>query len=324
MSKNILIAGGAGYVGGAITDYYLKCFEKNTNIKIYVYDIILYEESYRKKINFIYGDIRNTDYLLKICNDYKIDIVIWLAAIVGDDACNINMLLTREINVESLRRFSDKFDGKIIFTSSASTYGIQKNDNLLTEEEKTDPVSLYGHTKLECENILKNKNAVIFRMGTLFGLGDTYSRIRFDLVINKLVLNAIHDKHLIIYGGSQYRPFLHVKDAAKIIFTSSFISYTGIYNICFCNEKIKNLVPLFKKHFNNIQIEIQTMDFKDTRNYKINSQKAKRKLLFNPKNNIEIGILELKKLLEEKRIKNLNNIRYSNYLFLNKEINSII
>jgi len=323
MSRNILITGGAGYVGGAITDYYLNCFSQN-NINIYVYDVILYEESYRKKINFIYGDIRNTDYLLEICNKYQIDTVIWLAAIVGDEACNINMLLTREINVDSLKKFSDKFEGKIIFTSSASTYGIQENNELLTEKDKTDPVSLYGHTKLECENILKNKNAIIFRMGTLFGLGDTYSRIRFDLVINKLVLNAIRDKHLVIYGGDQYRPFLHVKDAAKIILTSSFTNHIGIFNICYCNEKIKNLVPLLKKHFSDIKIEIQAMDFKDTRNYMIDNQKAKKKLLFNPKNNIEIGILEMKKLLEKKRIKNLNNIRYSNFLYLDKEINSII
>jgi nucleoside-diphosphate-sugar epimerase len=321
-NKNVLLVGGCGYLGGAITDYYLKNYKDKINL--YVYDIILYEESYRKEVNFIYGDIRNTDCLLKIINDCKIDVVIWLAAIVGDDACNIDMLLTKEINVESLKRFSDKFNGKIIYLSSCSIYGIQKNDGLLTENDELNPVSLYGYTKLECENILKENNSIIFRMGTLFGISDTYSRIRFDLIINKLVLNAIRDNKLIIFGGNQYRPFLHVRDAAKIIFESIFINEQGVFNIAYKNEKIGNLIPIMRKYFESIQIDIHQMDFKDTRNYQVDCEKAKNKLKFDPILKIENGIEEMKKLLEEKRIKDLNNFRYSNFLYLTSDSRKLI
>lgn len=318
--KNVLLVGGCGYLGGAITDYFLK---SNSKINLYVYDIILYEEVYRKNIPFIYGDIRNTDYLLKVVDDNKIDTVIWLAAIVGDDACNIDMLLTKEINVKALERFSDKYHGKIIFLSSASVYGVQKENGLLNENDELSPVSLYGYTKVEGESILKNKNSIIFRMGTLFGISDTYSRIRFDLIINKLVLNAIRDNKLIIFGGNQYRPFLHVRDAAEIIFESIFINENGVFNIAYKNEKIGNLIPILKKYFETIEIDIHQMDFKDTRNYQVDCKKAIEKLNFIPVLKIENGIEEMKKLLEEKRIKDLNNFRYSNFLYLTSDLRKL-
>lgn len=314
MGKNVLLVGGAGYVGGAITDYYCKYFKEKINL--YVYDIILYEESYRKKINFIYGDVRDTNYLLDICKKYDIDIVIWLAAIVGDDACNVDMLLTKEVNVDSLKNFIGNFDGKFIYTSSASVYGVQKSDELLKEEDETNAISLYASTKLECEKALKEKNSIILRMGTLFGVGDTYSRIRFDLIINKLVLNSIKDKKLIIFGGKQYRPFLHVKDAARTIFQSIFINANGIFNICYKNEKIENLISLFENYFPDVKIEIQPMDFVDTRNYRIDSTKAEKYLYFKPNLTLADGIEDIKDLLTEKRIKDLSSIRYNNYLYL--------
>lgn len=312
--KNILVVGGCGYVGGAITDYYQKYYKDK--IHLHVYDIMLYEESYRKDINFIYGDIRNTEYIIEVCNKYNIDAVIWLAAIVGDQACDINVSLTKEINTKSLERFINRFKGKIVFLSSCSTYGIQKNDELLTENDETNPVSLYASTKLDSEKLLNGTNSIVFRMGTLFGIADDFSRIRFDLVINKLVLNAIKDNHLLIFGGKQYRPFLHVRDAAKIIFESIFIDKTGIFNIACKNEKIENLVSILKKFFKDLKLTTQPMDFQDTRNYKVDTSKAIKDLNFRPDLTIEDGIEEIKELLEEKRIKNLNSFRYNNFLFL--------
>ena len=90
--KKILIVGGAGYVGGVIVDLLLK----NKNYEITVYDNLLYEESFRKNCKFIFGDVRDKLFFKKNCNNY--DYIIWLAALVGDGACNINPKVTNVTN----------------------------------------------------------------------------------------------------------------------------------------------------------------------------------------------------------------------------------
>ena len=102
---NILIVGGAGYVGGGIVDTL-----KNKH-NVTVYDSLIYEESYRKDVNFIYGDIREQDKLLPLFDQN--DAVIWLAALVGDGACSINPDLTFEINSESVKFLAQNFKKRI-------------------------------------------------------------------------------------------------------------------------------------------------------------------------------------------------------------------
>ena len=118
-------------------------------------------------------------------------------------------------------------------------YGAQ--DDILNEDSPTDPLSVYASTKLEAEKILKEKDALIFRLGTLFGVGDSYSRIRMDLVVNVLTAKAINDKKLTVFGGRQFRPLLHVKDAARVIEESIRSKNTGIYNLHLENTKIIDL-----------------------------------------------------------------------------------
>ena len=219
----VLIVGGAGYVGGAVTDL----LKENSNNEIIVYDILLYESLFQKKVEFINGDIRNYT-LLKKYLDWA-DCVVWMAALVGDGACSINPLITKQINCDTVKFLANNFNGKIIFFSTCSVYGAQ--DDVLNENSPTDPLSVYASTKLEAEKILLNKNALIFRLGTLFGIGDSYSRIRMDLVVNVLTAKAINEKKLTVFGGRQFRPLLHVKDAARVIEESILSSNVGIYNL---------------------------------------------------------------------------------------------
>ena len=205
----ILVVGGAGYVGGAVTDL----IGNNPDNEIIVYDVLLYESLFQKNVEFINGDIRNYT-LLKKYLDWA-DSVVWMAALVGDGACGINPLITQEINCDTVQYLADNFNGKIVFFSTCSVYGAQ--DDILNENSPTDPLSVYASTKLDAEKILINKNALIFRLGTLFGIGDSYSRIRMDLVVNVLTAKAINDKKLTVFGGRQFRPLLHVKDAARVI-----------------------------------------------------------------------------------------------------------
>ncbi len=304
----ILVVGGAGYVGGVIVDLLLK----KKNYKVTVFDNLLYEDSFRKNCNFIFGDIRDKNFYQKNLNNY--DVIIWLAALVGDGACAINPDLTDEINYQTLRRLCKVYNKRIVFISTCSVYGAQ--DGILSETSSVNPLSHYASSKLKCENLLKNKNSIIFRLGTLFGVSDNYSRIRMDLVVNTLSAKAFFEKKMSVFGGNQYRPLLHVKDVARAIEIAIRSKKKGIFNLSYKNMKIIDIAKEIKKYFKNTKIIKTQIKFQDARNYKVTNLKARKDLKFKAKYNLKYGIKELKKLLIEKRIKNFNDPRYTNQKYL--------
>lgn len=304
---NILIVGGAGYLGGAVTDLLMQ-----SQHNILVYDILLYEETYRKQVPFVYGDIRNKDKLNKHF-DWA-DVVVWLAALVGDSACTLDEALTISINRDSVKYLKDNFRGRIIFLSTCSVYGAQ--DELLYEESPLHPLSLYAQTKLWSEEILADADALIFRLGTLYGVSDEFSRVRFDLVVNTLVMRAAVHNKINVFGGKQYRPLLHVRDAAQAICDTLEGKNTGIYNLHSENITIIEIAQLLEKAFPGLQVEITDTMLQDSRNYRVSSEKAKQQLGFNPTRTIGTGIEELKHIIEQGRIKNSFLTRFSNYLYL--------
>ena len=299
----ILVVGGAGYVGGVIVDLLLK----KKNYKVTVFDNLLYEDSFRKNCNFIFGDIRDKNFYKKNINNY--DVIVWLAALVGDGACSINPDLTDEINYQTLRRLCKVYNKRIVFISTCSVYGAQQG--ILSEASSVNPLSHYASSKLKCENLLKNKNSIIFRLGTLFGVSDNYSRIRMDLVVNTLSAKAFFEKKMSVFGGEQYRPLLHVKDVARAIEVAIRSKKRGIYNLSYKNMKIIDIAKEIQKYFKNTKIIKTKIKFQDARNYK-----ATKELSFRAKYNLKYGIGELKKLLTEKRIKNFNDPRYTNQKYL--------
>lgn len=304
----ILVVGGAGYLGGAVTDILIKKKEH----KIRVYDALMYENQYRKPVDFVLGDVRDHK---KLIEQLKwADAVVWLAALVGDGACAVNPEISVEINQESVKWLSENFNGRIIFMSTCSVYGAQ--DGILDESSPTNPLSVYAVTKLGAEKYLKNKNAIIFRLGTLFGLGDSYSRIRLDLVVNTMTARAHTEGSLKVFGGVQYRPLLHVRDAAQAIVTNLTTKHKGIFNLHLRNIKIFELSEEVKKCFPGVKVEIVDMKFEDLRNYRVNSDKAKKAFKFNPKFTVKDGIMELKKLFEQSRVKDLNDPLYINQTYL--------
>ncbi len=305
----ILITGGAGYIGGALTDIL-----SNTKHSIRVYDSLLYEESYRKDVDFVFGDIRDIDKLSKLIK--WADVVVWLAALVGDGACALSPDVAFDVNERSVKWFSRFSDKRIIFTSSCSVYGAQGSE--LDELSSTNPLSVYASSKLKAEQHLKDKNALIFRLGTLFGVGDQFSRIRLDLVVNTLTVRAYKDGILRVFGGKQYRPLLHVKDSARAIFENLDNQHTGIFNLNSENINILDLSIKIKKHFPKVKMFTEKMKFEDARNYRVQNAKAKKVLDFQAKYTIDQGIEELKQLLEENRIVDVNNPRYGNQTFLTK------
>ncbi len=290
---NVLVVGGCGYVGGAVTDLLMQ---SSHNFR--VYDAMLYEESYRKPVEFIFGDVRDQDRLAP--HLAWADAVVWLAALVGDGACALNPDISESINQESVRWLASHFDGRIVFLSTCSVYGAQ--NAVLDETSPTNPLSVYAVTKLEAEQHLKDKNAIVFRLGTLFGVGDLYSRIRLDLVVNTLTVRAHRVGKVSVFGGDQCRPLLHVRDTAQIVVESLTTPHTGLFNLHRQNVRIIDLAYQVRNHFIDLQIDQTPMKFEDARNYRVSSDKAQRILGFRPTHSIDEGIEEVK--------------RYTNQLFL--------
>ena len=308
--SNILIVGGAGYVGGAVTDL-LAGGEHS----IRVFDKILYEDSYRKPVDFVYGDVRDVA-ALKPQLDWA-DVVVWLAAIVGDGACQLDPDTTIAVNQQSVEWLVKNYDERIVFMSTCSVYGAQ--DVELDEDSPKNPLSLYASTKLEAESYLADKNAIIFRLGTLFGVGDSYSRIRMDLVVNFLTVRAHTVGKINVFGGDQFRPLLHVKDVARGIEKVLFDSSTGVYNLHRQNVRIIDLSYQIRNHFPDLEIERTDQPFQDTRNYRVCSDRAINDWNFDSAHSIDDGIEEVKALVEQNRIKDLDHARYSNQRYLQEQ-----
>jgi len=144
--SNVLVVGGAGYIGGWLTDRI-----RADGHEVRVFDVLLYEDQYLKDVDFVHGNILERE---SVAPHLKwADAVVWLAAMVGDGACALDPDLTRAINVDSVRWLREHFDGRIVFMSTCSVYGAQ--DGLLTEESPLNPLSLYAETKAEAEQALR-------------------------------------------------------------------------------------------------------------------------------------------------------------------------
>ena len=304
--RNILVVGGAGYIGGAFTDYWPS--------GTLVYDSLLFEDAYLKAIPFQYGDIRDREKLLPLLAEA--DTVVWLAALVGDGACAINEDLSWEINTGSVEWLARNFDKRIIFPSTCSVYGAQ--EGLLDEESPTNPLSVYAQTKLAAEAFLADKDAIIFRLGTIFGMSDSHSRIRLDLVVNRMTVNAVTQGKLSVFGGDQYRPLLHVRDVAAAMGQAVRHRATGVFNLSSENWKIIELAESVAR-ITGADIEVTPTPFEDARNYRVSAEKARRVLSFDPRRTINDGVVELQRALREGRIKDVDDPRYTNegYLQLN-------
>lgn len=304
---NILVVGGAGYVGGAVTDLLASSAH---NVR--VYDCLLYEESYRKDVDFVFGDVRDRSRLLEQLR--WADAVAWLAALVGDGACAINPEVSVEINERSVEWLAAHFEGRIVFMSTCSVYGAQ--DAVLDEQSATGPLSVYAATKLAAEQYLRNSNAIAFRLGTLFGVADRFARIRLDLVVNTLTVRAFCQGKVSVFGGDQFRPLLHVRDAARAVVDALGSGHRGVYNLHRQNVRIIDLAYQVRNHFPDLEIEQTPMKFQDARNYRVSSDRAQRELGFRADTSIDTGIEEIRQLLESRRLRSIDNPRYTNQTFL--------
>jgi nucleoside-diphosphate-sugar epimerase/sorbitol-specific phosphotransferase system component IIC len=325
--RNILVIGGAGYIGSALLPLLL---DKGYNVRLL--DLLLYGtepiEPYLEhpRLEIMQADFRQVDKVVEAMHD--VDAVIHLGGIVGDPACALDEELTTDINLMATRMIAEVAKGSgvghFVFASTCSVYGA--SDHSLDERSELNPVSLYARSKIASEKVLlKMANEhfapVILRLGTIYGLS---GRPRFDLVINLLTAKAVVEDEITIFGGDQWRPFVHVNDAARAIqlvlesppnMVRGQIFNVGSneqnYTIRQIGEIIHQLVPT--------AVIINNNDIIDPRNYWVNFNKISRTLGFIPDWTVEAGVDQVIQAIRSGKIFDYRDARYSNVKFLTEE-----
>ncbi len=323
----ILIVGGAGFIGTVLTS---KLLEKNFHVTILdklIYDNKIIKNNFKNKknLNFILGDVCDLNTQIRAIKE--IDVVVYLAEIVGDPACSAKPEDALKTNYLSVLSFANLCSylaiEKFIYTSSCSVYGLDKNNNLLNENSNLNPVSHYARIKIMSEKALLTSSnnyfkPTILRLGTVFGPS---KRMRFDLVVNTMSKYAYFKNKIDVYGGNQLRPNIHVDDVADGIISIIKAKKKNVENQIFnlsndkLNLEIIEIAKKVKKTFKNANLNIIKTSI-DPRNYKVNSNKIRNKIGFVAKKSIENALKEMKNMFKFKKIKNPENKKYNNFLSL--------
>jgi nucleoside-diphosphate-sugar epimerase len=298
--KKILIIGGGGYVGTRLVEQLI-----NKNYFIKIFDLFIYGEKifdqYKNVNNFekIKGDIRNINLLSKSLKD--IYAVIHLACISNDPSFDLDPNLGKSINFSCFEPLIEVCKNnkikRFIYASSSSVYGSKKEDRV-TEDLTPEPQTDYAKFKLKCEKILlKDKSEMIktiVRPSTICGYSD---RQRFDLTVNIFTNQAMNNNKIIVHGGNQMRPALHILDMCKfyefLIEADSAKINNKIYNISKENFTILDIANRIKKIVKKNNLPVEISDTLDNRSYKVCADKALKELKFKPVYEIEHAVKEI-------------------------------
>ena len=306
---NILITGGAGYVGTSLIPILL-----DAGHKVHILDNLMFGGDqllpfFRiKNFTFQKGDIRNTDDVKTAVKNQ--DVIIHLAAIVGYPACRKDPRLAEEVNVNGTKNLIAATSKKqpIIFASTGSNYG--QSYEMVTEDTPLNPLSLYGQTKTLAEKLLLDQRyAVVFRFATAFGLSP---RLRLDLLINDFTYKAYAEQYLVVYEKHFKRTFIHVHDmglAFNFALENIDAMRGAAYNVgsTEMNYSKEDVCEILKKKLDLYVHYAEVGEDADKRNYLVSYDKI-NKLGYQTSITVEEGIDELIASFEAIEIKKM----YSN------------
>lgn len=325
--KNILVTGGAGYVGsGVLRDLLFSGYRVTCIDNLMFGGESLLDIWHNKNFKFINCDINNHDDLDIIFSNNKFDAVIHLAAIVGDPACKLYSELAIKTNWETSKKLLEKSKNngvsKFIFASTCSNYGKMDDPKAFVDENsKLAPVSLYAELKVKFENYILNEiekasefSVTSLRFSTVYGISP---RMRFDLTVNEFTKDLALGKELVVFGEQFWRPYCHVKDFSNAFITilnskKEKVAY-NVYNVGNTSENYtkKMLVNEIKKILPDAKIKYVAKN-DDPRDYRVNCDKIKKELGFKTSMTVPDGIKEIKRVIQENIIKDPEDKKYYN------------
>ena len=319
-AKNVLVFGGAGYLGSVLTGQLL-----DEGYEVEVFDSLRFGKQSlcgyagHPRFRLTVGDIRDIEAVTEsVRSAYA---VVFLAALVGEPACDINAKEAVDINLIATKAIAEacRYYGvnRFLYASTDSAYGVR--EGIMVEDAPLNPISLYARLKAQVEAEILGMGdgafkPIILRMATIYGYSP---RMRFDLIINILTLHAFSRGKITIFGGKQWRPLVHVADAAQayVLALEAPPETVGgqIFNVGSNeqNYQVGQLGELVRQVFPEVQIETisQTPDLRD---YHICFDKIRRELGYRVRYSVADGIREIRRALENGSIKDHQDPRYYN------------
>ena len=275
---NVLITGGAGYLGSVLAPTLLQ-----EGFGVTVLDNFLFGQNSlmdccgQDRFRVIRGDVRNE----RVLKDALVsqDIVIPLAALVGAPLCNLDetgTVSTNQTAMESLCRLASPSQ-VILYPTTNSGYGVGEKGKFCTEETPLRPISLYGTTKVRAEEaVLTRGNSLTFRLATVFGASP---RMRVDLLVNDFVYRAVHDRAVLIFEGHFKRNYIHIRDVART-FVHAIANFSTMkgkpYNVGLeeANLSKLELCAKIKEHLSQFTyVEAPIGEDPDKRDYVVSNQR---------------------------------------------------
>lgn len=306
----MLLTGGSGYLGSLLTRRLLK---KGYDVRI-LDNFLFGRDSVSavagdSHLELVPGDVRD---LAAVSRSLKgADVVIHLASIVGTQSSELDPKASIEINYLATRSLADLCKlykiRQFVFASTCSVYGAQP-DRLITEGSEVNPLDSYGQSKYESERAILQAYdyPTILRLGTLFGASH---RMRFDLAINLFLAQALNGERLTVFGGTQWRPFLHAADAADAFAFAVDKGMEGTYNVIWKNLTIRQAAKEVAK---NVPAKISlSKDIVDKRDYRVSGAKA-AKFGVRPRRDIGHAAREFRTMIPGD-VRQYRLDKYSNY-----------
>ena len=304
------------------------------NYQVIVYDLFLYKKNVfidqldNENLKLVKGDIRDLNKLETFLENT--DIIIHLACISNDPSYELNPNLGKDINFDcfpKLIKKIKKFDIKqFIYASSSSVYGVKEEDSV-TEDLKADPITDYSKFKLECEYILLNESAkfnkTIIRPATVCGYSE---RQRLDVIVNILTNHAYFNKKIIIHGGDQLRPNIHIDDMSESyleVINNADACNKEIFNVGDENHSVNKLAEMVNSSCPDAKLIREKVV--DQRSYKISSDKIFNKIGFKTKKTISDAINDLVKAFKTKTLINtFDDDGYYNIKIIKQNLKSLL
>ena len=299
MSNNILVTGGAGYIGSIMVPELLKAGHKVTVLDNFIYgQNSLAHVCHNPSFNVVRGDVRTKDKIAPLLKDAEI--IIPLAALVGAPLCDSNPIEAKTINHDSMLALFNvvENDQLILMPTTNSAYGTGDKNNHCTEKSELRPISGYAKEKVAVERaLMKRRNSISLRLATVFGMSP---RMRIDLLVNDFTYRAVYDRFVVLFESHFRRNFIHIRDVTRA-FLHAIDNYEKmkgqIYNVGLSDanlskkelcEKIQQYVPSFI--FQEAAIDKDP----DQRNYIVSNKKIED-TGFSPIHSLDFGIQELVK-----------------------------